>query len=363
MVFREKRVTVHRKTRKITQDHAGTRKITQDQINKESIMKHNKMTGPERVLAYFERRKKGLDKLAEGKQVNAKHAKESLSRSKQIAEKAAGTKSGLSNPSIIVPGSDIEVPGREIVVPGHDFEVSDMKLWVNNSKSSFEYYAADPMTDRKTYLSKKNEMELIRALAQREYEELLAEAALNEGRVIEQLLHDYPAITVEKVYDCLQPAKRAVVTPIVQSDEEFVKCWLAEPFRTNPFPIGDTGLETDRGEIVRTRAEFIIANELNKRGIPYRYEAGVYLKGRGMVYPDFTVLNVRERKVYLWEHFGLLTEADYAEENLPKLESYEENGYFPGENLIVTIETKDPVTGNGKINMRIIREMIERYCL
>ena len=89
----------------------------------------------------------------------------------------------------------------------------------------------------------------------------------------------------------------------------------------------------------------------------------VYLKGRGMVYPDFTVLNVRERKVYLWEHFGLLTEADYAEENLPKLESYEENGYFPGENLIVTIETKDPVTGNGKINMRIIREMIERYCL
>ena len=38
-----------------------------------------------------------------------------------------------------------------------------------------------------------------------------------------------------------------------------------------------------------------------KHNVPYHYEAPLYLKGRGIIHPDFTVLNIRTRQEYYWE--------------------------------------------------------------
>ena len=90
---------------------------------------------------------------------------------------------------------------------------------------------------------------------------------------------------------------------------------------------------------MRSKSEIIIANILNKNGIPYRYECPIKLKSGETYYPDFMVLNVRERKEMYWEHLGLMGDYDYRERNLAKILKYEANGLFMGDKLLLTFET------------------------
>lgn len=45
---------------------------------------------------------------------------------------------------------------------------------------------------------------------------------------------------------------------------------------------------TDRGERVRSKTEKIMADYFYRKGIEYKYEQPIYLKGLGTVYPDFS---------------------------------------------------------------------------
>lgn len=115
---------------------------------------------------------------------------------------------------------------------------------------------------------------------------------------------------------------------------------------------------TDHGEQVRSKSELIIANMLAKENIPYRYEYPVQLKGMGVVYPDFTVLNVRLRKELIWEHMGMADDPDYVEKAIRKIAAYNMNGYFEGDQIIFTYETR-----NTPIHIRQIREIIHHFLL
>jgi hypothetical protein len=75
------------------------------------------------------------------------------------------------------------------------------------------------------------------------------------------------------------------------------------------------------------------------------------------VHPDFTILNLATHETILWEHFGYLDDHDYREyQFLKKLNSYQENGYYIGENLIITMETQ-----RNPLNIRQVRDLIEHY--
>ena len=94
---------------------------------------------------------------------------------------------------------------------------------------------------------------------------------------------------------------------------------------------------------------------LKKNKIPYRYECALKLNNR-TVFPDFTVLNVRDRKEMYWEHFGLLDDPDYLETSLAKVTAYELSGYYPGDRLIISFETtRQP------LDMRLIEKIIALY--
>ena len=117
-------------------------------------------------------------------------------------------------------------------------------------------------------------------------------------------------------------------------------------------------LYTAKGERVRSKSEVMIADLLNKETIPYRYEYPLYLKGFDLVYPDFTVLNVKKRKEIYWEHFGMMDDSEYVEKAMKKITVYAQNGIFPGINLIVTFETrKTPL--NQKMAMLVIKEYLK----
>ena len=98
--------------------------------------------------------------------------------------------------------------------------------------------------------------------------------------------------------------------------------WCSKEYEGLPFKEDSPELYTDRGERVRSKSEVIIANLMAKENIPYKYECPLYLNGFGTVHPDFTALNVRERKEYYWEHLGMMEDPEYSEKAVRKISAY-----------------------------------------
>lgn len=142
----------------------------------------------------------------------------------------------------------------------------------------------------------------------------------------------------------------------METDEQYIHNWEGVVYQGKGFDDTTPEIYTAKGEGVRSKSEVIIADILNQEGIPYRYEYPLQLKGWGRVYPDFTVLNVRERKEIYWEHLGMMDDPNYVENALQKLALYQQNGIFSGKNLILTYETKKT-----PVNQKAVRLMIEEY--
>lgn len=87
--------------------------------------------------------------------------------------------------------------------------------------------------------------------------------------------------------------------------------------------------------------------------IPYHYERPIYLKGFGMVYPDFCCLNIRRRKEIIWEHFGMMGDSEYSRKALRKIDQYIQNGYYQGDNIIYTFESLD-----NPMNTKVVDKLI-----
>ena len=75
-------------------------------------------------------------------------------------------------------------------------------------------------------------------------------------------------------------------------------------------------------------------------------------------HPDFYCLNVRTRQEYAWEHLGMMDDESYAARAVEKLALYSANGYFPGKNLIITMETKKAQISSQEIT-RLINEYLK----
>ena len=114
--------------------------------------------------------------------------------------------------------------------------------------------------------------------------------------------------------------------------------------------------KTLKGELVKSYGEMDIANYLYQEGIPYRYEWPVKMWNGRVVYPDFLVLNVRERREIIYEHFGEMDEPGYAEKSALKFRDYQLTGFCQGRNLIMTWETK-----NTPIDMRLLKMIVREH--
>ena len=105
---------------------------------------------------------------------------------------------------------------------------------------------------------------------------------------------------------------------------------------------------TKRGDLVRSKSEVIIANELLAQGVDrYDYEAGLRLPNGQTRYPDFTIIDDDTGERYYWEHLGLLHDPDYAIRWERKLAAYRAADILPHEEgggeagtLIVTRDDK-----------------------
>lgn len=204
------------------------------------------------------------------------------------------------------------------------------------------------------YISIKN-MCQIKQLAQKTYNQDLLDIYKKQLELISKFNEEIDFNADIKAFLNLSNCRRQMVEPFVLSDEMFVSKWYEEKMqlignKPNDYP-NNYFIMTEHGEIVRSKSEKIIADKLFYKKIPYVYECPLLLQDGSVVYPDFTLLNIKKREEVYFEHFGLMDNPDYSRNAIEKIYRYEQNGYLLGKNLLVDFETKNFSVDTNHINI------------
>lgn len=221
-----------------------------------------------------------------------------------------------------------------------------------------KYYIRKDTSDYIGKYVRREDLPLAAAIAQRDYDAALRNIADRELAAIRELQQTWAEGTVEELYDKLTPARRSLVVPRFISDEEFVRQWLAEPYQRPGFKEGAPEFYSTKGLRVRSKSEALLADMYDSLGIPMKYECPLTLWNGRVMHPDFTLLNVPERMVFIQEHFGLVDDPAYMNQVVRKINDLQLSGWYPGVNMIMTFETKD-----SPLDMRLARDLIRRFLL
>lgn len=223
-------------------------------------------------------------------------------------------------------------------------------LRVSKSNGVIQYYQkAESSGERGNYIPVKN-AKLVQELAQKEYDSNIVNSLQQETRVLTRIIRSYDSFlrrfgTAENLFAKMTGIKQKLVQPIHLPDEDFAAEWSAIPYKGKDFAPDQPEHFTMRGERVRSKSEMIIADTLTRLKIPYKYEYPINIVNISNIpctfFPDFLCLNQKRRKEFIWEHFGMMDDPEYAAAAARKLRIYEKNSIFPGKNLIVTMETSD----------------------
>lgn len=205
----------------------------------------------------------------------------------------------------------------------------------------------------------RSQEKLARTLIQNDYDQKTIPAIEAEIKELKDFLKACKEKCCDTVYKKLASTRREVVTPLTLDDEAYAAAWLKVEYRHKKFAEDAPQLFTDNNEQVRSKSEVIIANALKAAGVPYRYEFPLLVDDDQdicQLHPDFYCLNLRTRQEFAWEHFGMMDDPDYAERATEKLELYAENGFFPGKNLIITMETSAK-----PLSSKLLKSVIQTY--
>lgn len=231
-------------------------------------------------------------------------------------------------------------------------------LRILKKRNKYQYYhRVNPSDSQGKYLTKKDR-HLAVLLAQKDYDTKLLKVLKEQQKAIGKFIEDYDPEAAEQVYMMLSEPRKALVTPEFLSNEEYVKQWLSQPYTRLGFNDDDPEFYTTNGERVRSKSEILIADALRRHDVPYLCEYPVYNNGVIFAAPDFKCLNKRLRKVYYWEHLGMLGDQDYANRNVKKMDKYILADDFDESRLILTFETD-----SHPLNTKVIEAKIRKYLL
>ena len=238
------------------------------------------------------------------------------------------------------------------------------------NKGCFQFYLRKGKSDLQGKYMPRSHEKVARALIQKEYDLKAVFALTKELEYLKKLAKNYNKNSAATAYENLTETRQRLIEPLTLSDTQDVEKWLHIEYRHKGFDAQQVQLFTDNNERVRSKSEVLIANALKANNIPYRYEFPIIINrtaGSGVsdihneedlctFYPDFYCLNLRTRQEYIWEHYGLMNDSDYAIQAADKIMLYQANGYFPGKNLIITMETT-----NSPLSSKAIKQIIEIY--
>ncbi len=233
-------------------------------------------------------------------------------------------------------------------------QVDGRALRTSKRKKGYQYYLEDRDGNR-TYVKVKD-MEIVRKVAQKEYDESIKKILKSLRKKLEKFIKTYDVSAIEKEYQRMCEARKCLVKPVVLTDEDYAKQW-EKTFQGNKNTFPEKGQYlTEKGDYVRSKSEKILADLFYKMGITYVYEPLLELADGTFVYPDFALLHLRKRKIIYWEHFGLVTNAEYAQKTIHKLNQYEASGLTVGRDLLFSMESDE-----NPLNMKQIVKKIEKH--
>lgn len=206
-----------------------------------------------------------------------------------------------------------------------------------------QYIEKDTGMKKRKYI-KKQDLDFAQILAQKGYMARLQPILKEELEALKKFEKNYHPEKKEQVFSELVGTRKAMVNPLYLGVEEQVRQWKEEEVPVYAAHPENLRFETDRGEMVRSKSELILANLFARYSdtIWYKYEQPLELYDRGelrIVHPDFTLLNLRTGKIVYWEHAGCMDDVRYVEQFIRKVNLYVLNHIMPGEGLIITYET------------------------
>ena len=221
-----------------------------------------------------------------------------------------------------------------------------------HSNGSTQFYLCEEGKRTNGRYAKKSEYAMVKKLLQKEYDKKLKSSLVDRIKVLKYEIKHDPQIGPEEIFESFPEAKKRMITPYLDSDRMFAEAWIQQEAGTKG-EITEEGFYTERGELVRSKSEKMIADKLAKMGIPYRYEAPLTFRNGRTIYPDFTILDIENRREIYLEHLGMMDNSGYAEGVVVRLGWYAENGIFPGKGLLLTFETlKTP------LNVKVLEKML-----
>lgn len=242
------------------------------------------------------------------------------------------------------------------------------KLRIIKNHGTEQYYHITEKGNRNgKYIPKKN-IQLVKSLLQQEYNKKLIAELATQIESMENFCSSYNPQKLQSLYEHIPQNRRKMIQSAHLTMEEYVKEWQSVTYNSLPFDDALPEHYVSNGQRVRSKSEILIAEALIREKIPFRYEYPVKVKlhtaaanveGLGNtihVHPDFYCLNIRTGKEYIWEHFGMMDDADYASKAIAKLNNYALNGWHHGQNLIATFETHQMT-----LNSKVVRNLIDAY--
>lgn len=211
---------------------------------------------------------------------------------------------------------------------------------VSRGKSLQYYHIIDPSDTEGVYLKREQDL-FAAALAQKDYDYKLIGELKTEIKALDRILDNYRPERIDEIFTSLHDYRKPLIRPAKFLDDDYIKRWKSIEYERMAFDENTPDFYTANGERVRSKSEILIADTMCRHNIPYRYEYPIHINGVGTVHPDFMCLNVRTRKTYLWEHNGMMTDLNYADYAIKKIEKYTLAGYYPGTNLILTFESSN----------------------
>lgn len=229
----------------------------------------------------------------------------------------------------------------------------DGKIRCAINKGYYQYYSGNKYlgSDKKNY---------IKQVIQKEYCVKLNKKLEQYICKLKELQELYKSEVLEDVYRNLHLGRKQFAEPLVIPIEKIVEDFENLKYDGKEFSDdNETAYYTIKNERVRSKSEKIIADELYKYDIPYKYEMPIELwdkKRKIRFYPDFTVLNKRSGNIWYIEHLGLMDKTSYFENAMQKLDIYEKNRILIGKNLLLLHET-----ANHPLDVHVMREYIENF--
>lgn len=207
------------------------------------------------------------------------------------------------------------------------------------------YYSQENSVTRK-YI-KRSQTDLAQKLAQKDYMQKVKKVLSKQIQLMQKFIREFDEESLERIYAELPEMKKTLVKIIENDTDKLVEKWKNEQYEPyKAFP-ENMIYETEKGEMVRSKSEVIIANVLycHREILEYRYEKPLKLKTKDgkyvVVHPDFTIINKKTGKIFYYEHAGCMSDAKYASDFVKKINLYSSNNIIQGSQLLVSYEAED----------------------